>query len=562
MNSYDRLELLREIYNDKSLTDAVLKVNSETEFPVSRAIMASCSPYFRTLFKAKEYADLRKEKLIVTLPGIEERELKSIIEFAYVRQVTINDENVQDLTVAADQFNVIKLLEECIQYIVKNIDYENCIGVWKFSSFYSFIKLKNQATQFIFKNFAKILRRSEEYYDLTVEELKKILQNDRLSVPTEKTVWGAVIQWIESDEKTRIKHYGELLRMVRIGSLCIDYVQNIIFCHPYSENNREFGLTRNVTWEIPFCCVPRKPSHMMYVIGGFSESRLPNPIETYDYIANTWTQVAIRKNDNLCRSYHGCVAIGHRIYIIGGTVGHTCLSDCYVFNTLNNAWSEIAPMHVNRCSLSVAVIGDFVYAVGGNEALDCLRTVEKYDISTNQWNYVASMNFVRTHASVNVINGKLYAIGGFDGTRCLNTVEMFNPDTNTWSNLPNMTVRRSGVVSVVCQSYIYALGGSNGQNILKSIEKFSPSLGYWIPLQDMNEARSNFSADVLDNFIYVAGGFSGRMRTRSVECYDICQNTWHYLFPMTIPRSDFTVCFIENSYSSNEPRNSSTEDSH
>ncbi|KAG1654455.1 Kelch-like protein 10 [Nymphon striatum] len=530
--------------------------------------MATCSRYFKTLFETKQSADLSKEMLIVTLPGIEERELKNIIEFAYVQPVRINDDNVQDLTVAADQFNVIKLLEECIEYMLKNMDHHNCIGLWRFSSFYSFIKLRNEAKKFILKHFANVLGESEEYYDLTVDELKDILDDGRLNVLNETIVWEAVLKWVEFDEESRLTHYSALLRTVRIGETYVTRHSkmsrkshsDVLRCSRLMQRKlKTFDFyIENV---VPSFCVPRKPSHVMYAIGGWSGSRPTSAIETYDYVSNIWTQVPTRFLD-VCRAYHGCIAIGHSIYIIGGTDGINFSNDCYVFNTLNHAWSEIAPMHVNRCYVSVAVLGHSVYAVGGHSGVNRLKTVEKYDVSCNQWHYVASMNFVRSDASVSVMNGKLYAIGGFDGTNCLNTVEMFDPGTNIWSNLQNMSIRRSGVISVVHQGYIYALGGSIGPGRLKSIERFSPGLGYWIPLQDMNEARSNFSADVIGNFIIVAGGFNGITTIRSVECYDICQNTWYYLSPMAIQRSALTVCSIENSYSTDEDSNSSTEDSH
>ncbi|KAG1654456.1 Kelch-like protein 10 [Nymphon striatum] len=529
----------------------VLQANSETEFPVSRSIMATCSRYFKTLFETKQSADLSKEKLIVTLPGIEERELKNIIEFAYVQPVGINDDNVQDLTVAADQFNVIQLLEECIEYLLKNMDHHNCIGLWRFSSFYSFIKLRNEAKKFILKNFANVLGESEEYYDLTVDELKDILDDGRLNVLNETIVWEAVLKWVEFDEERRINNYSALLRTVRIGFLFTDYVEDI-YLHPYSVNNEEcsayfreydiytlgIGHMENVASNVvPSFCVPRKPSHVMYAIGGWSRSGPTPAIETYDYVSNIWTQVPAMFLD-VCRAYHGSIAIGHNIYIIGGTDGINFSSDCYVFNTLYNAWSEIASMHVKRCYVSVAVLGHFVYAVGGNDGTNRLKTVEKYEISSNQWHYAASMNSVRSDAGVSVMDGKLYAIGGFDGTNCLNTVEMFDPDTNMWSNLQNMSIRRSGVISVVHQGYIYALGGSIGP---RQIEKYR---------------------EVIGNFIIVAGGFNGITTIRSVECYDICQNTWYYLSPMAIQRSALTVCSIENSYSTDEDSNSSTEDSH
>ncbi|KAG1662861.1 Kelch-like protein 10 [Nymphon striatum] len=565
-----------------------------------------------TLFETKESAKESAEKLIVTLPGIEERELKNIIEFAYAQKVKINDDNVQDLTVAAAQFKVIKLLEECIAYLLKNMDHHNCIGLWKFSSLYSFIKLRNQAKQFILKNFAIILGESKEYYELAVEELTEILQDDRLNVQTDKTVWGAVLKWVEFEEESRIKHYGGLLRTVRIGeyftleyafkensenpkvtthttdgdtnvnevqvssmttgnwahsdpgSLFTDYVHDVICKHPYSKNNKECS---EYLHECPALCAPRKPSHILYVIGGFDGESSTNPtheIETYDFMSNSWTQVSIRRNNNVFipdRAHHGCIAIGHSIYIIGGTYGgsdgYYCSNDCFVFNTLNNSWSEISPMHVKRCYVSVAVLGDFIYAVGGVEGPNTLRTVEKYYPSSNQWNYVTSMNVAKSSASVNEINGKLYVIGGIEVFEeedlCLNTVEMFDPDTNKWSNLPGMTVQRGHVASVSNQGYIYALGGFDGRVTLKSVERFSTSLGYWTPLQDMNEAREDFSAAVINNFIYVAGGFNGHTVLRSVECYDICQNTWHSLSPMAIPRAGFTLCFVENP--TNEDRN-------
>ncbi|KAG1666205.1 Kelch-like protein 10 [Nymphon striatum] len=197
---------------------------------------------------------------------IEERELKNIIEFAYAQKVKINDDNVQDLTVAAAQFKVIKLLED-----------------------------------------------------------------DRLNVQTDKIVWGAVLKWVEFEEERRIKHYGGLLRTVRIveyafrensenpkvtthttdgdtnvnevqvssmatgnwahsdpGSLFTDYVHDVICKHPYSKNNKECS---EYLHECPALCAPRKPSHILYVIGGFDSIDPTHEIEAYDFMSNLWTQV-------------------------------------------------------------------------------------------------------------------------------------------------------------------------------------------------------------------------------------------------------------------------------
>ena len=52
----------------------------------------------------------------------------------YTGKVCITAENVQELLLAADQFNIEGVVSECCKFLEENLEPENCIGVRNVSS--------------------------------------------------------------------------------------------------------------------------------------------------------------------------------------------------------------------------------------------------------------------------------------------------------------------------------------------------------------------------------------------------------------------------------------------
>lgn len=55
---------------------------------------------------------------------------------------------------------------------------------------------------------------------------------------------------------------------------------------------------------------------MVVVVGGWSNNRMTNFIETYDARADLWQ--LFEPCDERAKAYHGCVFMNNSMYIIGG----------------------------------------------------------------------------------------------------------------------------------------------------------------------------------------------------------------------------------------------------
>lgn len=144
--------------------------------------------------------------------------MQLIIKFAYDGTVSITDDNIQELLLAADQFDVKGVVGACCDYMGERLRPENCIGAWQISDICFCPQLKNKAFQFILNNFKQVVS-SEQFQQLSAPELCDILDRDQLIVPKERTVFEAIHQWITHEPERRKAHFVVLLSKVHYCSL-------------------------------------------------------------------------------------------------------------------------------------------------------------------------------------------------------------------------------------------------------------------------------------------------------------------------------------------------------
>ncbi|KAL7824834.1 hypothetical protein SRHO_G00343950 [Serrasalmus rhombeus] len=178
------------------------------EYKVHKNILSECSPYFRGLFRSPS------EKHVYNIPGISAEMMGLIIEHAYARPVTINQENVKELLVAADCLCIMDLLQACCQFLEDQLCVENCIGIWGFAEFYSCLQLQQKAYLFILHHFEVIARTSEEFLDLSLMQLRSIIEKDDLNVQQEETLVEAIQRWISHNPDERQEHLQALQHFI------------------------------------------------------------------------------------------------------------------------------------------------------------------------------------------------------------------------------------------------------------------------------------------------------------------------------------------------------------
>nr|XP_042899405.1 kelch-like protein 10 [Parasteatoda tepidariorum] len=510
--------------------------------------MSLCSPYFRALFTSKINKHPRRE---FRIPGIGTDMLSLIIYYAYTGKTGVTEENVASLLPAADQFCVDGMIEDCSHFLIERMNYENCIGIGQFARCYFVFSLETTVYWYLMSHFVEVVRKSEDFLELPLQDVIKLLNSDRINVRSEETVWEAGIRWIDHKVDERRQYIDSIMRCVRLGLLDTQYFIEKVKKHHYLENNESCddivietqGFLYDVATisqkvaevEMPILAIPRIPYAVLFTIGGWSGGPT-NVIETYDAKADRW--IKVRMTDPFGpRAYHKLAVIGTDIYVIGGFDGLNYFNDCLRFNVVTKEWSEVAPMQCKRCYVSVACLNNVIYAIGGYDGHYRQNTVERYDIKTNQWTFVAPMNVQRSDADATTLNDRIYAVGGFSGNECLACGEYYDPITDQWSLLTSMSQRRSGVSVIAHRGCIFALGGFNGLSRLKDGEKYNPLTDEWYNIAEMSYPRSNFAVQVLDGMIFVIGGFDGATTIGKVECYDDRENEWYEATSMNTSRS-------------------------
>lgn len=416
--------------------------------------------------------------------------LSMLLDFVYTREMWLSEANVMSIFEAADYLSLLKIRNKCCEFIENQMEELNCLGIRRFAQDWFCPDLEITAHQYIMRNFVDIARLSEELLEMTLPEVSALFSDDELNVKNEEVVWEAALRWIKHNEQQRRLHIVELLRTVRTGLMDTQYfmekvkeshyVQGHEGCRPIVIETLRFLYDLEVITErdgelpTPSIARPRIPHEILFAIGGWSGGSPTSFIETYDTRADRW--IRVQEVDPMGpRAYHGTVAIGFKIYVIGGFDGVDYFSSCRVFDAVTKHWKYIAPMYNRRCYVSVSLLDtDKIYAMGGYDGQHRQNSCERYDPGLNQWSQICPMNCQRSDASATTLRNIIYICGGFNGVECLNSCECYDPEINQWTMILPMRSRRSGVSCISYNDQVYVVGGFNGVSRMCSGEKYNP----------------------------------------------------------------------------------------
>ncbi|CAG7834922.1 unnamed protein product [Allacma fusca] len=550
----DYPQIWTDYRNNNTLCDGKLRASDGEELPVHVALVCAGSSKLKKLFLT---ASRRGQGNSLVLPDVTSDALKTFIDFVYTGECKITQENVRQILPFAENFNVPFLLQQCAAFLIKEINTENCIKIFKMAKIYFCPELVNKARLYLLCNFKEIVE-TPEFCELGFEELEDILRDDLLNIRSEEMVFIAVRKWVEKNPEERASRVIELLQTIRFGLMSYRFFTTVVLQWQFVANNI---AAQNALYEASIFLAqmdsrngtevdlndplarPRVPHEIVFCIGGWSAGSPTSFVETYDSRADRW--FITNSADVNPRAYHGLVSLGSLIYMIGGFDGHDHFNTVRCYDTTTRLWTEKACMYYPRCYVSCCLLDGFIYALGGYNGRLRMASVEKYHPKENQWELVAPMNRQRSDASACSLNGKLYVAGGFNGQEVLNSVEIYNPAENQWTFIHAMRSARSGVSLVPYHGCLYAIGGFNGFTRLNTAEKYDPqNPGEWTSIADMSSPRSNFASVVVDDMIFVIGGFNGTTTIPYVECYDGDNNEWFDAAHMNLNRSALNACVM------------------
>ncbi|XP_067824674.1 kelch-like ECH-associated protein 1A isoform X2 [Heptranchias perlo] len=500
------LGVMQELWRDKQLCDVTVRVTyagKEQSFAVHRIVLAACSPVFRAMFTG----NLRERQAPeVRLEGIHPRVMERLIDFAYTSRVSVGEQCVLQLLLASTMYQVEGVIQACCDFLVKNLDSANAIGICRFAEQIGCAELWQKGKEYINIHFTEVTK-EEEFFNLMHCQLLDLISQDGLNVLCESEVYKACLEWVRWDLEGRAQYFHALLNALHIYALPLRFLKHQLQeCPILDKANtcRDFlsKIFQEMHLRKPLPPVRQRGNQLIYVAGGYLHHSVPT-MEAFSPRTGQWLRLA---DLPVPRSGAGsCVVLG-LFYTAGGrnnSEGENVDSgalDCY--NPMTNQWTPRAPMNVPRNRVGVGVIDGVIYAVGGSWGSLHHHSVERYDPETNQWTLVAPMAECRIGAGVTVWNGLLYAVGGFDGKNRLNSVECYHPEKDEWISVTPMGTIRSGAGVVALDNYIYVAGGYDGREQFSSVERYSIESDKWESVASMKHCRSAMGVTAYQGKIY------------------------------------------------------------
>lgn len=510
-----------------------------------RAVLSASSPYFQAMFTN---GLLEEQKETIELHSVAPHILNSLVDFIYTGEVTISQENVQDLMVAADMLELNEVVLGCTEFLKQELHDTNAIGIYRFAEGHNCEDLAKAALDYIQKHFPRICL-EEEFYDLPKDQLIYFLSSEHLRVDSEFQVFQAALRWICHDLTQRKRYVFEILQHVRVPLLSHCLLERAIAdCTDVSlkialRSVRKDLLTKRGSL-VPLSVYPRLCAKKdIFVIGG-SKRELVNAwtrssectfesIERFDTFRREWFRAAPM---GIGRILPGVAVLNRRIYVVGGEQESQILANGEVYDPSENTWSKVASMVIPRCEFGLCALHGDLYAVGGWVGEDIGGSIERYDPVRDEWQPHGQLPEPRFSMGVVSYEGLIYIVGGCTHSRRhLQDLVSYNPVTGEFTPLVPMLEPRSQMGVTVLDDYLYVVGGTNKHNeVLQSVERYSFEKNTWSKVRPMKVGRASPAVAAADGFLYVIGGdqtheinfYRAQITISSVERYSPLSDSW------------------------------------
>uniref|UniRef100_A0A1I7T175 BTB domain-containing protein n=1 Tax=Caenorhabditis tropicalis TaxID=1561998 RepID=A0A1I7T175_9PELO len=344
--------------------------NNPQHIHAHRIILSASSSYFRAMFTG----GLRESsQRVVPIKEVDVEVLSQLIDYMYTGRMKIDEQNVQTILATASLLQLTCVRDACARFMLELLDMTNCVGMAEFARAHACHQLAHAAQLYTRQHFVEIID-NEELMNLDKEAFIDLIQDDRITVPSEEPVMQAVLNWVKHDETNRKRYLGELMSNVRLPLLGDDYLlekcrndetikRDVECLNVIIEGIHQLKMTRERQSDIAHLC---------------SEDRNPR-----EEVNRRW----FLAREPMPESQH--------IMIIGGQAPKA-ITNVDLFDPDSQLWNPCASLPQRRCRSGVSVCNGQVYTTGGFNGAQRVRSVDVYDPRIDSWRSVNQMNARRS----------------------------------------------------------------------------------------------------------------------------------------------------------------------
>jgi hypothetical protein len=231
------LKNLNEYLDAGTYCDLTLIIGNE-KFPCHRIILASASPYFQALL-----THTFKENNLnsIELHDIEPQIFSLLLHYIYSGQIELDENNVQELLIASDMFQLDEIVQFCCRYLSISLNEKTVLDVWKIANELECLSLKADAEQYILTHFRSLIK-LDMIKLISYDLLIKIISNDDLIVDNEQQVLEAILIWFINNHEQSCEQLFDNIRFEYISKehqkIILNQIESV--CIKSLKSDREF----------------------------------------------------------------------------------------------------------------------------------------------------------------------------------------------------------------------------------------------------------------------------------------------------------------------------------
>ena len=212
------------------------------------------------------------------------------------------------------------------------------------------------------------------------------------------------------------------------------------------------------------------------------------------------------------------------LYVFGGNVNGVSTARSFRFFGADG-WKEIAAMPAPRSQGAAVAIGAKIYVVGGVNVDRLVSPTYAYDTATDRWSTVAAIPTPRDHLAAAALGGKVCAVGGrrLSMLQNLPSFECYDAAQDRWTAMPDAPTARGGIGAAAFGERLIVVGGEQPAGTIRAVEAFDGAAGRWSRLPDLQSPRHGLGVVAFGNTILaLAGGpVPGATQTPVCEALDL-----------------------------------------
>uniref|UniRef100_A0A2C9M594 BTB domain-containing protein n=1 Tax=Biomphalaria glabrata TaxID=6526 RepID=A0A2C9M594_BIOGL len=204
--AYGIVQSLSDFWKCEELQDFTVTVGN-TKFRCHRFLMAACSGFFRGLFRSgmKE-----TESNCVTVEDISSETFELILETLYTGRGVLTNGNVNDIWRAAHQLQIIFLITECENFVIKSLSLESYIDYFQIGKVLNSETVTKTIFSFILNNASSFFK-THFFLELPFKDVLNLVKNQNLKVHSENDVNKAILKWTEYNSEKHIETNADYL---------------------------------------------------------------------------------------------------------------------------------------------------------------------------------------------------------------------------------------------------------------------------------------------------------------------------------------------------------------